>query len=70
MSWQVGFAAISALIGERADDVVAAMGGEAAARGAAQWVLALGSQSRQERARAIARAIAPLVADLENARIV
>jgi hypothetical protein len=70
MSWHVGFAALSVLLGERGDDVVAAMGGEAAADGAARWVQALHGAPREERAREIARAVAPIVADLEKARVV
>jgi hypothetical protein len=70
MSWQVGFAAVSALLGEPADDVVAAMGGQVAAGGAAHWVRGLRAAPREERAREIARAVAFLVADLEKARIV
>jgi hypothetical protein len=70
MSWQVGFAAVSALLGEPGDEVVAAMGGAAAAGGAGRWVLALRDASRGPRARELARAVAPLVADLEKVRLV
>lgn len=69
MSWHVGFAVMSALLGERADDVVAAMGGDAAPAGATRWVHSLRASTRDERAREIARALAPLVAEIEKGRL-
>jgi hypothetical protein len=69
MSWQVGFAAVSALLGEPGDDVVTAMGGEAASGGVARWIQALRAAPREQRAREIARALAPLVADIERLRV-
>jgi len=69
MSWQVGFAAMSALLGERGEDVIAAMGGDAAPAGVARWVHSLRASTREERAREIARAVAPLVAEIEKGRL-
>lgn len=69
MSWHVGFAAVSVLLGERGEDVVAAMGGEQAPAGVARWVHSLRASTREERAREIARAVAPLVAELEKGRL-
>ena len=54
MSWQVGFAA---------------MGGDAAPAGVARWVHSLRASTREERAREIARAVAPLVAEIEKGRL-
>jgi len=70
MSWHLGFAAVSALLREPPDHVVAAMGGDEDAAAAAHWFERLGAASRDERAGEIARAIAPIAADIEHVRIV
>jgi hypothetical protein len=69
MSWHVGFVAVSALLGERADDILAAMGGDAAPAGVARWAHSLNVSTREERAREIARAVAPLAAEIEKGRL-
>ena len=74
-SWQAGFVAVSALLGEPADARAAAMsscgeaaGGEAA--GSARWLGDLASMTRGERARAIASAVSAVAVAVEQLRFV
>ncbi len=68
MSWELGFVAVSALLGEPPEAVVVAVGG-ADGSGAVRWHEALRSLSREDRAREIARAVAPLAAAIEKATL-
>ena len=63
--WQTAFLAVSTILGEP-QDVAAAALGEAAARELAGGP---GATSRQARAAAVARTVAGLLAELEQARL-
>ena len=63
MSWQAAFVATSVAIGESLDDALASLGEEAQRIGAVESTLRSGS--REARARALARELAPVVAELD-----
>jgi hypothetical protein len=71
VDWQTAFRAISALVGEPVEAIDAALGGgETSGRAEADLVRALASTSRDVRARAVARVVAEVVADIERTRLV
>ncbi len=62
--WQQVFVAMSAMLGEPVDEIVAALGDEHAARCGA-LLEALRAESRQVRARAMAQHLAAVAADVD-----
>jgi hypothetical protein len=81
LPWQDAFLAVSVFMGESLEEALAALDGPAAgdSSGAPQGarddgatpevLVALGSPSRQARARAIARAVTVVAVDLEQMRL-
>ena len=61
--WQTAFVAMSLAVKESLDDVLAALGDPPAAVGT--LAVRLRSESREERARAIAEHLAPIASDIE-----
>ncbi|MGH7269296.1 MAG: hypothetical protein ACREJ3_02605 [Polyangiaceae bacterium] len=66
--WEAGFAAVSALLGESVDDIVAALGELGSAR-ASEVLRGLCSPTRRERALAIARAVAEVAFAVDAVRL-
>jgi hypothetical protein len=66
--WWSAFLAVSSLLGEPGDVARAALG-EAGSPQSLALSNALGSPSREVRARAVARVVAGLVAELEQSRL-
>ena len=67
-SWQEAFLAMSAVLGEPLEATLDALPGDGA-RHAPELGRALRASSREERARAIARALAEVVIGLEQMRL-
>jgi hypothetical protein len=67
-SWETGFVAVSAAIGEPPDLTLAALGDRA--EYAVEVLRGLESPSREGRARAVARVLSELALELEAARLV
>ncbi len=67
-TWERAFAAVSALLGEPADAIAAALGESGAGR-AADVLRGLRAPSREARARAIARSVFELAVDLERLKL-
>lgn len=65
LDWQPAFLAVSTLLGEPLDVAASALGSE----GGREMAERLASASRQVRAAAVARTVAGLLAELEQARL-
>lgn len=66
--WEPAFVAVSAVLGEPREESIAAIG-DAGVVHAAEIVRALRSESREARARAIARSLSEVAVAIEAARL-